>query len=569
MMGTSMKLLNRFHDEYLHFFQCKTIKTISICLLFFANSAIAQTAADLILYNGKVITVDQQFRVVQAIAITGDKILASGTNQEMLRLKTKTTELIDLKGKTVIPGLIDNHAHFIRSPEHMELRLDGVLYRKQAIQMIQEAVAKAKSNDWVITIGGWSKTQFLDDPRGFDLAELDQISKNIPIVIQEVYLRTYLNSVAIEKLNLNENTPDPRGGKILKTSTGKLSGIVEGAGGVAFIAEKLPLPNPQEWQENVKQYTKYLNRLGITSWYDAGGRGLDERHYQAYQALVDQGKLTVRAFYTTMRSPSTPQDVDKTLLEVTTQKPFQGNDFFDNIGWGESLYGPASTTLLKNDYKVQQQHMEQVRRMIRAIATRGLALNAHVEMENAIDAYLDEYEALHKEIPIKGLRWSFSHVDQITPQQIQRMKKLGIAVGLHTRPIIQGELMQDVHNEHSKTMPPFRLVQDSGITWGLGSDATAVTTANPFFNLDFAVTGRMVNGKKINYQSVTREEALIAHTRNNAQFLFQENNLGSLQPGKYADLLILNKDYLTVPLKEIRNLYPIATMVAGKFVFKQ
>lgn len=563
-----MKLMNPFQRYYLNVFQLSIKRIISIFLIVFSYSTLAQNGADLILYNGKVITVDQQFRVVQAIAISGDKILATGTTQEMLRLKKTTTELMNLKGKTVIPGLIDNHAHFIRSPEHMELRLDGVLYRKQAIQMIQEAIAKAKPQDWVITIGGWSQTQFLDDPRGFDLAELDQMSKNVPIVLQEVYLRTYLNSAAISKLNLTENTPDPRGGKILKNSYGKLTGVIEGAGGVAFIAEKLPLPSAQEWQENVKQYALYLNRLGITSWYDAGGRGLDDRHYQAYQALADQGKLTVRAFHTTMRSPSTPQDVDKTLLEVGSQKPFQGNDFFDNIGWGESLYGPASTTLLKNDYQVQPQHMEQVRRLIRAIAAKGLSLNAHVEMENAIDAFLDEYEALHKEIPIKGLRWSFSHVDQITPKQIQRMKRLGISIGLHTRPIIQGALVQDVHSEHSRTMPPFRLVQDSGITWGLGSDATAVTTANPFFNLDFAVTGRMVNGKKINYQSITREEALIAHTRNNAQFLFQENNLGSLQAGKYADLLILNKDYLTVPIKEIRNLYPVATMVGGKFIFK-
>jgi len=564
-----MPTMNPFHDVYLRFFKITKNKVVSFFLLFLTFSALAQNSASLILHHGKIITVDQQFRVVQAIAISGDKIIATGTNQEILKLKNQSTELIDLKGKTVIPGLIDNHAHFIRAPEHMELRLDAVLSRKQAIKMIEEAVAKAKAGDWVITIGGWSRTQFLDDPRAFNLAELDQISKTVPIVIQEVYLRTFLNSVAIEKLNLNENTPDPRGGKILKNAAGKLTGEIEGAGGVAFIAEKLPLPSTQEWQENVKAYASYLNRLGITAWYDAGGRGIDERHYQAYQSLVDQGKLTVRAFYTTMRSPSTPQEMDKTLLEVNLQKPFQGNDYFDNIGWGESVYGPSSTTLLRNDYKVQEQHMEQVRRLIKAIAAKGLSLNAHVEMENAIDAYLKEYEALNKETPIKGLRWSFSHVDQITSEQILRMKRLGMSIGLHTRPIIQGELMQDVHHEHSRTMPPFKLVQDSGIAWGLGSDATAVTTANPFFNLDFAITGRMVNGKKVNYQSITREEALIAHTRNNAQLLFQENNLGSLQAGKYADLLILNKDYLTVPINEIRNLYPIATMVGGKFTFKQ
>ncbi len=145
-------------------------------ILFFLNGLsissflFAQTTPDLILHNAKIITVDQQFRIVQAIAITGNKITATGTNALILKLKGKSTEVVDLKGKTVIPGLIDNHAHFIRSPEHMELRLDGVLYRKEAIQLIKQAVAKAKSGEWVITIGGWSRTQFLDDPRGFERA---------------------------------------------------------------------------------------------------------------------------------------------------------------------------------------------------------------------------------------------------------------------------------------------------------------------------------------------------------------------------------------------------------------
>jgi predicted amidohydrolase YtcJ len=238
-------------------------------ILLISSFSFAQTAPDLILHNAKIITVDQQFRVVQAIAITGDKITATGTNAAILKLKDKSTQIIDLKGKTVIPGLIDNHAHFIRAPEHMELRLDGVLYRKQAIQLIRQAVAKAKSNEWVVTIGGWSRTQFLDDQKGFSLEELDQISTTVPIVIQEVYLRTFLNSVAITQLDLNENTPDPRGGKILKNANGKLTGIVEGAGGVAFIAAKLPLPTSQEWQNEafnkMIESRKQQNKIKIKS----------------------------------------------------------------------------------------------------------------------------------------------------------------------------------------------------------------------------------------------------------------------------------------------------------------
>ena len=168
-------------------------------------------------------------------------------------------------------------------------------------------------------------------------------------------------------------------------------------------------------------------------------------------------------------------------------------------------------------------------------------------MSTAIDAFLDEYESINKERPIKGLRWSFSHLDQVSEAQLERMKKLGMTAQIHSRPLIQGALMHKVHGDKAWDMPPFRRIQDSGIHWGLGSDATAVTTSNPFYTLSFAVTGRMIGGRQVNRQTITREEALIAHTRSNAVFLFQEGNLGSLAPGKYADLLVLDRDYLTVP----------------------
>jgi predicted amidohydrolase YtcJ len=127
-------------------------------------------------------------------------------------------------------------------------------------------------------------------------------------------------------------------------------------------------------------------------------------------------------------------------------------------------------------------------------------------------------------------------------------------------------LMHKAHGDKAWDMPPFRRVQDSGIHWGLGSDATAVTPSNPFYTLSLAVTGKMVGGRHVNRQSVTREEALIAHTRSNAFFMFQESNLGSLAPGKYADLLVLDRDYLTVPADEIKDIKPLITMVGGKVV---
>jgi predicted amidohydrolase YtcJ len=191
-----------------------------------------------------------------------------------------------------------------------------------------------------------------------------------------------------------------------------------------------------------------------------------------------------------------------------------------------------------------------------------------VEMENAIDAYLGELEELNKVEPIKGLRWVLSHLDQVSEAQLARMKRLGMYAGLHSRPLIQGALMHKVHGERAWDMPPFKRVQDSGIVWGLGSDATAVTTTNPFYTLWFAVTGRMVGGRKVNRQTISREEALIAHTRSNAFFVFQESNLGSIQPGKYADLLVLDRDYFTVPAQQIKDIKPLMTMVGGKIVYR-
>jgi predicted amidohydrolase YtcJ len=179
------------------------------------------------------------------------------------------------------------------------------------------------------------------------------------------------------------------------------------------------------------------------------------------------------------------------------------------------------------------------------------------------------YEEINREKPIKGLRWALSHIDQVNASQIERMKRLGLSAQIHTRPLIQGVLMHNVHGDRAWDMPPMRLVQDSGIPWGLGSDATAVTTSNPFYNLWFAVTGKMVGGHKVNRQTITRQEALIAHTRNNAYIVFQEGNLGAIQKGKYADLLVLDRDYLTVPADQIRDIRPVMTLVGGKVVYER
>src|SRR5438876_9141394 len=301
-----------------------------------ASPVLAADPADTIIVNGNIVTVDERFTIAQGVAIRGQRIVAVGNNADVLELQGKGTKVIDLKKQTVIPGLIDNHAHFIRAPEHEELRLDGVASRKRALEMLTGRVRSARPGEWIVTLGGWSEEQFTDDPRGFPLEELDRIAPDNPVVLQAVYNQSYLNNAALRAAGINEATPDLRGGRIEKDLGGNPTGVVRGAGGVAFVAAKIPLPDGQQWLANARKFVSELNAMGITAWYDAGGRGVSEKHYEAYKILADRGELNARAFWTTFRQPGTPAEVDKVIAEIHQHTPFQGNDTFDNIGWGES-----------------------------------------------------------------------------------------------------------------------------------------------------------------------------------------------------------------------------------------
>jgi predicted amidohydrolase YtcJ len=532
------------------------------------GSAVAQKSGgpDIVLVNGRIATVDDQFRFVQALAITGERITAAGSNGDIRRLAAPATRIIDLEGRTVIPGLIDNHSHWIRAAEHNELRFDGITSRRQALRLLADRVRATPPGEWIAVLGGWSEEQFLDEARGFPTAEIDAIAPNHPVVLQSVYNHSYLNTAALRAAKIDESTPNPPNGMIEKDAGGRLTGVVRGAGGVAFVAAKIPLKDRDAWLENTRRLVAELNSMGITAWMDAGGRGMSARHYEPYAELLRRGELNVRVYWTTIRQPATPEQVDKVVAEIPTLRPFQGNDMMNHVGFGESLYGPATTQLLRKTGNPQPAAIAQAMRIVRALAEKGIYLNAHVEMEDSINAFLDGYEKIAQDFPIRGLRWSYSHLDQVTNAQLDRMKRLGMTAQIHTRPLIQGVLMHRVHGERAWEMPPFRRIQDSGILWGLGSDATAVTTSNPFYSLGFAVTGKMVGGHHVNRSTVTREEALIAHTRSNAFIVFQESNLGSLTPGRYADLLVLDRDYFRVPADQIKDIRPLITMVNGRIV---
>ncbi len=545
----------------------KTKKTRLICLVSNLLSGAAlfgqQPAPDLILSNGKIITVDERFSIGQAIAIAGDRVLAVGSNQEIAKLAGPMTRSLDLGGRAAIPGLIDNHMHLLRAAATWtrELRLDGVDSRKQAVAMLRARVKAAGPGDWVYNIGGWAHQQFSDDPRPFTREELDEIAPDHPVALQESYYQVFLNSRALDLLGIKANAPDPPEfvkGSILRDASGKPLGIVRGdIAATRAVASRLPRVTPDQLEASARALVNDMNRAGLTS---IGVPGCDANVMEIFRKWKAQGQLNVRVFCI---------EGTTDIQQVAAMKPklFQGDSFIDTVSFGETVYGPLHDPMFALKSNPQPEQLEQWRRMAMEIAKAGLPLHVHAELHDTINAFLDQIEAVNAVYPVKNLRWVLAHVNQINGPQLERMKKLGMYAAVHPWAVINGGIMHEGFGDGAFDMPPLRTIQNSGIVWGLGTDGTAANQTLPFTTLAFAVTGKMAGGALVNRQPISREDALIAHTRKNAYFVFQEDNLGSLQPGKLADLVVLNRDYLTVPADEIRNIKPVMTIVGGRIVF--
>jgi predicted amidohydrolase YtcJ len=527
---------------------------------------------DTILINGKIVTVDDQFSVVQALAIAGGRIAATGRSETIRRLAGPATRIIDLKGRTVVPGLIDNHAHYMRAAEYWdrEVRLDGVTSHKRALDMIAAKARAAKPGEWVLVLGGWAEEQFTDVPRGFTKAELDTAAPQNPVAVQLIYNRIYANTAALQTLKIDANTPDPRGGKIEKDASGQPTGVLNGGGAVGWALAQLGEVSPEAMKANARLLLRDLNSVGITAFHDMGGRGFQNHHVEPFRALWREHALTARVFYNFWQEPANAADVEIAVAAIAEMKPFRGDDWFNQTSYGETVYFPLHDNLLSTQSAVNPEGLEAFRRVAQAVANRGLHLFVHAQLEKTISAFLNVFEAIDRTTPLKGLHWTLVHADQITPEDIERLRRLGMDVQLHSRPDIQGVMIAKVHGARAMSMPPLRMVQDSGLAWGLGSDATAVTPVNPFYALWWAVTGKMIGGRQVlsSDQTISRAEALIAHTRGNTHFLFEDANLGSLSPGKYADLVVLDRDYMKVPADQIKDIRPVLTMVGGTIVYE-
>jgi predicted amidohydrolase YtcJ len=548
----------------------RTFAILAACVAAAAALAAQQAPADLVLTNGKIITVDDKFSIAQAVAVRGERIVAVGTTADINRLAGPNTRRIDLRGRAVTPGFIDNHAHFQEEGEYwmLENRLDGVESRKQAIEQIQARAKTAGPAGWVFTLGGWSPDQFGDDSRPFSREELDKVAPNNPVFLQFTREETYVNSRAIEMTKMEE-IKDPA---IVRDASGRATGVIKGDQMTARIRNAAGFLKsfPKEiFEQSSFKMLRDLNSAGLTA---SGGSCDFEKEYREWQ---QQGRMTMRFFC--LRSPNVGAgggpgangvpNVDAIIAQVPKMRFFDGDHWMSSANWGERLVNTPDTV---NDTKptASPELWNAWGRVARAAAQHGIQIFIHTTMEWTIEEQLKQVEALAKEMPMRHLRWTFMHMEGVNPNQLERMRALGMYVGVHPRGVIAGQAWVRRHGaEKANAMPNLKAIQDSGIMWGFGTDAFEVNQYRPFQTLGWAVTGKMVGGKLTMTHPISREDALIAHTRRNAYFFFRENDLGSIQTGRLADLVVLDRDYLTIPADDIKNIKPQLTIVGGKVVY--
>jgi predicted amidohydrolase YtcJ len=529
-----------------------------------------QAPPDTILTNGKVITVDDQFSIAQAVAVRGDRIVAVGTNQDVTRLAGPSTRRIDLRGRSVVPGFIDNHAHFQEEGAYwtLEFRFDGVDSRKQMLEMLR---AKARANGpgkWVYNLGGWSPDQFTDNKKPFTREELDQYSPDNPVFLQFSRAETFLNSKAIEAVGLEKMTQPWIERDANRRPTGVIG--VGGNGVVRDAANFLDAPNgaranlPREViRASSLAMLHDLNKSGLTS---SGGECQWEDLYREFQK---EGRASMRFFcFRTAEGGRGAGALEKQLAAIPSLQYHDGDEWLDYTNWGENFSGGGADNLYAaTQQPVTQESWDTFGRFAGVVSKAGIQALLHTQTPEAIEGKLLQIEKINKTAPVRQLRWAFMHMEGVTPAQIERMKRLNMFIAVHPREIVTGGLLRRVHGDKALAMPPLREIQDSGIMWGLGTDAFEVNQFRPFQTLYWAVTGKMVGGTVVNTHTVSREAALIAHTRSNAYLFFRENDLGSIQRGRYADLVVTDRDYLTVPADQIKDVKPVLTMVGGRVVF--
>ena len=532
-------------------------------------------SADLILHNAKIAT-NAIPSFVEAIAITAGKIAAAGKDDEILRLRGPQTRVIDARRRTIIPGLNDSHMHPIRGGlnYNLELRWDGVSSLAEALRMLKEQAARTPAPQWVRVIGGWTEFQFAER-RMPTLAEINAVTPDTPVFVMHLYDRALLNAAALRVLGYDKSAPDFPAGEVHRDRHGNLTGLLIAKPNANILYSTLakgPKLSREDQLNSSRHFFRELNRFGITSAIDAGG-GFQNYpdDYGVVNELHRNGELSVRLAYN-LFTQKPKQELGDFQGWTKITKPGDGDDFYRVNGAGEMLVFSAADF---EDFLVPRPDMipvmeSELKAVIRHLAENRWPFRLHATYNETIERALKVYEEVNQEIPFDGMHWFFDHCETITDRNIERVKALGGGIAVQNRMAFQGEYFVERYGaQQAKRTPPIRRMLEMGVPVGAGTDATRVSSYNPYLSLHWLITGKTIGGLNLYPQEnrLSREEALKLYTMGSSWFSTEDGTKGSLASGQLADLAVLSSDYFSIPEEEIKQIESVLTIVGGKIVY--
>jgi predicted amidohydrolase YtcJ len=533
-------------------------------------------APDLILHRGLFTTLDRSNPTATAVAITDGRFTSVGHDREIMPLAGPSTEIIDLRGRRVLPGLIDNHLHIIRGGlnYNMELRWDGVRSLSDAMNMLKRQVAITPPPQWVRVVGGFTEHQF-EEKRLPTIEELNAAAPDTPVFLLHLYDRAILNGAALRAVGYTKDTPEPPGGEIVRDANRNPTGLLLAKPNANILyatlakGPKLPL----DYQVNsTRHFMRELNRLGVTGAIDAGG-GFQNYpdDYAVIQKLSDEGLLTIRLAYNLFTQK--PKGEREDFLNWTRSSKYQqGDDYFRHNGAGEMLVFSAADF---EDFRVARPDMPgemegELEAVVRILVQNKWPWRLHATYDETISRALDVFEKVNQEMPLDGLHWFFDHAETISEQSIDRIAALGGGIAVQHRMAYQGEYFVERYGMGAaEAMPPVAKMLAKGIKTSAGTDATRVASYNPWVSLSWLVTGRTVGGLRITPQRncLDRETALRMWTENVTWFSNEEGKKGRIEAGQLADLIVPDRDYFSCAEAEIADTTSDLTIVGGKVVY--
>ena len=540
------------------------------------STATKDIEPDLILMNGRIATQDERRSFAQAVAIRSSRFASVGSNERIMALRGSRTEVIDLGGRTVIPGLNDSHMHPIRGGlnYNMELRWDGVPSLADALRMLREQAQRTPPPQWVRVVGGWTEFQFAER-RLPTLDEINRAAPDTPVFVLHLYDRAILNGAALRAVGYTKDTPAPVGGEIQRDKQGNPTGLLIARPNASILYSTLakgPKLSREDQMNSTRLFMRELNRFGVTSAIDAGG-GFQNYpdDYEVINHLHQRGEMTMRLAYNLFTQKPKSELTDFTQWTKLT-KPGAGDDFYRMNGAGEMLVYSAADfeDFLEPRPDLPPSMEPDLKAVVRLLAENRWPFRLHATYDETITRALNVYEEVNREVPFGGLHWFFDHCETISDRNIERIKALGGGIAIQHRMAYQGEYFVDRYGaKQAERTPPIRRMLELGVPVGAGTDATRVASYNPFVALYWLVSGKTVGGATLYPEKnrLERMEALRLYTVGSGWFSSDEGKKGSIAAGQLADLTVLSADYFSIPEEQIKQLESVLTIVGGKVVY--